>query len=634
MNWPRSTRRLMIGFRIFNFDAELLQLDCIMPMTSYSVRLAVQLSAPLLVVVVFASAYYLSFGYTRFAHAFVEWREGPAIVGRRFRCDSMHADRPSEAPDELPRLQRSPPRAGAVAPFPSLALESCVVAPASAAGDAADSEVVAFDSASGPPEDVAADANADSNAGDVSALEPLVLLGLRRGHVAKPWALDKTLNALGLAVEILYISMLKASMQLFQCFRQPNDTRTLVSDPSIECGGDVWRNTLPLSIAGFVVYSAGVLVVFGYALWRAPRYTPDSTFVQRIRFLLLRFRATKWYWGVFLLLRKFSLTLVLSLAADNALVQTGASIVLMLFFLGLQLINWPFYKTSINYLDGFLIANHISILVISYTFILNESVPEQVSDISYQFASVSLIVMVVVAIVISLGVTAFEFRGAYLLSQQARKASRKKSQRLETHQHVKAFEMAATAVVGTAALARWYEQASSYDQHHLQMLTDSLVIDVLQRSEKHQEDMDWYFKIQRRRIGNISGERKVTFHRRTSFGRIRPEMMELPSDNFVMGSDGLERVQERDTMIRGGVMEGGASESGSSSGGDGVKTIHIDGASEPVIDACERGNGETTLPRRSSSYAALSTDDGNTELPGEIALGAGIEGSNQPRQEE
>ena len=106
-----------------------------------------------------------------------------------------------------------------------------------------------------------------------------------------------------------YIGIASLSLSLFRCYEHPNGETSLVEAPSVLCGSDAWAQVIAFAIFAILVYCIFVFAVFVWVLWVAPRRFHETSFQQRWKFILLKFRSDIWWWGIVFLLKGIAVNL-------------------------------------------------------------------------------------------------------------------------------------------------------------------------------------------------------------------------------------------------------------------------------------------------------------------------------------
>ncbi|CAJ1438384.1 unnamed protein product, partial [Effrenium voratum] len=88
--------------------------------------------------------------------------------------------------------------------------------------------------------------------------------------------------------------------------------------------------------------------------WRAPLMAQRSKahVLQSMRFLIGRFREDHWWFGAALLPRGLLLSLAIALATDHPYIQMILIALVVLCYLIIQLVTWPWKLPALNFFDA------------------------------------------------------------------------------------------------------------------------------------------------------------------------------------------------------------------------------------------------------------------------------------------
>uniref|UniRef100_A0A6U4BQC4 Tyrosine-protein kinase ephrin type A/B receptor-like domain-containing protein n=1 Tax=Vitrella brassicaformis TaxID=1169539 RepID=A0A6U4BQC4_9ALVE len=218
-------------------------------------------------------------------------------------------------------------------------------------------------------------------------------------------SLDKTINTIGMMINILYIAFVSNVCVIFQCFEHPNGRYTVREHPEITCFdpetgyGKRWTTTyLPLGIFGLLVYVIGVFVYFAWISYISPFHFDEPGFRTRYRFLFFRFRPDVYWWGSILLLRNCLLAMVPAIVPNDGHLQIFLTICLLLIFLGLQIFFWPWRSVLNNVMDVAMMLSLSVLAAAGFYFI------EKREENSHIFSTIILVSVSVCVSVVLVGV--------------------------------------------------------------------------------------------------------------------------------------------------------------------------------------------------------------------------------------
>jgi hypothetical protein len=145
---------------------------------------------------------------------------------------------------------------------------------------------------------------------------------------------------------------LKQATTVLECYEHPNGERSLAMFPEVLCGDSAHLSVMP--VTGIVIFLY-CFVFLGYLCWVAhvaPTRFCKKSFVERHRYLLLKFRPDKWYWAVPLFVRNTILAFIIAMAPDFPVLQICLFNFVMMIFLALTLSHAPWKDPKNNLLDA------------------------------------------------------------------------------------------------------------------------------------------------------------------------------------------------------------------------------------------------------------------------------------------
>ncbi|CAE7504109.1 unnamed protein product [Symbiodinium sp. CCMP2592] len=186
------------------------------------------------------------------------------------------------------------------------------------------------------------------------------------------------LNALGLVVMVLYLTICMSMTQPIHCTSNPNGLQTMVTDPAVVC----WEpDHIPLalcSLLGLGVYGAGFLAYIVQIVLRYPALVSRGSglkLLTKYRFLFHRFKDSAYYWGPIFLLQKLVAALVPIVFANAAAVQILTLSVLLTVYLSMtsNVLPWATHVACLG--DIFLNMGLLVFLTVS-AFLVETATPE------------------------------------------------------------------------------------------------------------------------------------------------------------------------------------------------------------------------------------------------------------------
>lgn len=166
-------------------------------------------------------------------------------------------------------------------------------------------------------------------------------------------------NSVGTIFNVVFISILFSAFHPFVCYPHPCRLASMRSMPSVLCfAGDA--NHTGMVLAGLLAFltvpvpfaSAVTVATWKYPTWISGTGASSQYAHRAFRFLFIRFKPKRYYYGVPLLIRSFLLCLVpVALSNDVALQVSLASAIICIFMLVQQQLN-PWARPSTNVIDG------------------------------------------------------------------------------------------------------------------------------------------------------------------------------------------------------------------------------------------------------------------------------------------
>lgn len=179
------------------------------------------------------------------------------------------------------------------------------------------------------------------------------------------WATSKTFNLIGQFLQMGYTTMSVTAMVPMTCYSHPNGLHSLLKFPEVFCGTEEHSVMLAGGVALLAFGVLGFLCLCVWAAYQVPLWSSQglSHRVSSFRFLLARFRLDGWWYGVPLLVRGSLLNLPVVLATDYPPIQIVSMSVILVFFMAVQALVWPWKPPLINALDCWISACVILLVV-------------------------------------------------------------------------------------------------------------------------------------------------------------------------------------------------------------------------------------------------------------------------------
>ncbi|CAJ1377702.1 unnamed protein product, partial [Effrenium voratum] len=173
---------------------------------------------------------------------------------------------------------------------------------------------------------------------------------------SRRWEWAKTLSLMGQFMQVGFSTMSTIALAPLMCYTHPNGQQSILKYPNVICGDPAHTAMLVAGSLLLSVGSCGFVALCTYAAVKVPVWSSreEHKRVQSARFLLFRFRLDIWWYGVPLLIRGPLLSLPIVLATDAPPVQVICVAVVLMMFLCLQAVMWPWKVPLINLLDCWL----------------------------------------------------------------------------------------------------------------------------------------------------------------------------------------------------------------------------------------------------------------------------------------
>jgi len=189
------------------------------------------------------------------------------------------------------------------------------------------------------------------------------------------WQFDsgKLISTLGQFMQVSFTIYSKIALSPMMCYSHPNGKSGMLEHNGIFCFESAEHT--PMFIAGVCVL-CGMIAFYVLAIYStviAPKRAAagDDWFFAATRFLLFRFRTDRWWYGTFMMPRGLLLSLAIVAAGDSPYMQMLIIVSVMLIYMVVQLITWPWKLPALNAFDA-----TISFCLILMMAILGAFAPE------------------------------------------------------------------------------------------------------------------------------------------------------------------------------------------------------------------------------------------------------------------
>jgi len=182
----------------------------------------------------------------------------------------------------------------------------------------------------------------------------------------------------GVAYQSFFILIVMWVVAPFRSFGHASagltDVRHLVSYPDTLVGSSEHGTMVALAALAFIFYVLSFLGFYIREIIKMPEQSTKSEedrlrILRGRRFIFLRFRPERWYWGGVLLFRNFCFACVSFIPPEETFAQLLWMFVVLQCYLYIQLRAWPWHSSDLNTVDA---TQTISILgMVACAFVLS-----------------------------------------------------------------------------------------------------------------------------------------------------------------------------------------------------------------------------------------------------------------------
>lgn len=164
---------------------------------------------------------------------------------------------------------------------------------------------------------------------------------------------DDTWNTFGTMYQAVFITIALFVMSPFQCYNHPHEESSLMQRPDVICWSEEHATMVLGSVVFMLLAMVPYLLYYAYTIVQLPRWsTADVDYYRSVKFIIYRFRAGAWYWGLIFLIRNTLIAVASVLAPTEPYRQLLIVLVLLLVGLALQCVVWPWRTTGLNVVDS------------------------------------------------------------------------------------------------------------------------------------------------------------------------------------------------------------------------------------------------------------------------------------------
>eukprot|EP00736_Rhodelphis_marinus_P000502 Rmarinus@m.2995 len=164
-----------------------------------------------------------------------------------------------------------------------------------------------------------------------------------------------------LTLNMLYLSCVTMSFQIFVCGQFSGNTWYLVASPDDECSGDSYQITWVLGVMGLVFYLIGVPLLFHVCKARAR--AQGGGYARVFGFLYIRYEDEYYWWETVAAVRRSCVAAIRTFVVGDPLVQLVATGTVIVTNVMAQFYARPYLKDRYDVLECFLLGFTYMILV-------------------------------------------------------------------------------------------------------------------------------------------------------------------------------------------------------------------------------------------------------------------------------
>jgi len=224
----------------------------------------------------------------------------------------------------------------------------------------------------------------------------------------KAMELDKTLNTIGLLTNVAYISLCTSTIEYFKKQEHPSAPAVVRDYPDVE-----WQSAEHNAAAGIAglmvaVYIVGVMVLFMYLCYISPSKSTDPDFRMRTKFLVARWKPTRWYYGLVVMIRNLLLAMVSILSPAPGCAELAITATIIGIYAQIAMYVKPWRAGFLNMTDG-LLSMLIMLICVFAMCVADYSREDEQATRTSRFGGllVFLIVTAFISLVFALGRAAY-----------------------------------------------------------------------------------------------------------------------------------------------------------------------------------------------------------------------------------
>jgi len=183
------------------------------------------------------------------------------------------------------------------------------------------------------------------------------IIGYFRPSFSQVMGVDNLVNACGLVICAVYISLSRNALGYFECTRHPTATATLLVYGDVDCGSAEQTDLTVAAVFAVLIHVVMVPAVVLYGCFVAPKdrkLSQATSFFKKTVFLFRRWSPDLWYFTPVIMVRNLCFVFVTLLFPADPPSQLGFTVCVTLSYVALQSRVKPWRDDKLNYTDAFL----------------------------------------------------------------------------------------------------------------------------------------------------------------------------------------------------------------------------------------------------------------------------------------
>jgi len=175
------------------------------------------------------------------------------------------------------------------------------------------------------------------------------------------------------------IAVLAIAFDLFKCFPHPNGLSSLRVAPNVLCNSSEWMSMLVVGLLAILVYCVGSFALFTYAIFIAPGKWHDPVFRRQWKFLFVKWRPDRWWFGQVFLLKGMLLNITLVAFQDGILQVLWVGLILIVYVIMVVFLQ-AWRHTAASMMDVLVSLSLLCVAMISVYFASSTGTAAEVLD--------------------------------------------------------------------------------------------------------------------------------------------------------------------------------------------------------------------------------------------------------------